>query len=293
MSISSENHVIIPQFLVEACGQSPERLEWLARLPLTVLELSRRWSLDLAAPFNHGEVSCAWVAPVKRNGLSSAVLKISMPHMEADHEIAGLRFWHGDPTVRLLEADQDLGAMLLERCEPGTHLRQLPEDEQDKVIAGLLRRMWREPQAPHPFRPLSTLLETWNRETEEQAHLWPDPGLVREGLDLFGELSGTASDPVLLGTDVHAGNVLRAQREPWLVIDPKPFVGDRTYDATQHVLNCSASLRSDPLGTIRRFSGLLGVDPERVRLWTFARVAADPRRHWTQEALDVARRLAP
>jgi hypothetical protein len=93
----------------------------------------------------------------------------------------------------------------------------------------------REPQAPHPFRPLSTLLETWKRETEEQAQLWPGPGLVREGLDLFGELSVTPSEPVLLGTDVHAGNVLRAQREPWLVIDPKPFVGDRTYDATPHL----------------------------------------------------------
>ena len=116
---------------------------------------------------------------------------------------------------------------------------------------------------------------------------------MREGLDLFAELSATASEPVLLGTDVHAGNVLRAQREPWLVIDPKPFVGDRTYDATQHVLNCSARLRSDPLGMLERFSGLLGVDPVRVRLWVFARAAADPRPHWTQEALDVARRLAP
>ena len=26
--------------------------------------------------------------------------------------------------------------------------------------------------------------------------------------------------------DVTPGNVLRAEREPWLMIDPKPFVGD-------------------------------------------------------------------
>ncbi len=78
---------------------------------------------------------------------------------------------------------------------------------------------------------------------------------------------------MLLATDLHAGNVLRAEREPWLVIDPKPFIGDPAYDATQHLLNCEARLRSDPDRTIRRFSELLDLDYERVRLWTFARVA--------------------
>jgi streptomycin 6-kinase len=75
-----------------------------------------------------------------------------------------------------------------------------------------------------------------------------------------------------LATDLHAGNVLRARRAPWLVIDPKPFVGDPAYDATQHLLNCSARLRSDPDRLIRRFADLLSADHDRVRLWLFARV---------------------
>jgi streptomycin 6-kinase len=88
--------------------------------------------------------------------------------------------------------------------------------------------------------------------------------------------------------------VLRAQREPWLVIDPKPFIGDRSYDATQHLLNSRSRLLADPQGTIQRFSDLLGVDPIRVRLWTFARAAADPRSDWFQDPLkEVARLLAP
>ncbi len=74
-----------------------------------------------------------------------------MPHMEGEHEIDGLRFWDGDPTVRLLMADDDLGAMLLERCEPGTVLRALAECEQDAVISGLLRRLWRAHQHNIPF----------------------------------------------------------------------------------------------------------------------------------------------
>jgi streptomycin 6-kinase len=97
-----------------------------------------------------------------------------------------------------------------------------------------------------------------------------------------------------LATDLHAGNVLRAQREPWLVIDPKPFVGDPAYDATQHLFNCSARLRSDPEGTIRRLADLLEVDHERLRLWIFARAAAEPREDWSNgDRLDVARNIAP
>jgi len=214
--------------------------------------------------------------------------------MEGEHEIHGLHFWDGDPTVRLIEGDDEIGAMLVERCEPGTPLRSLEEHEQDLVIARLLRRLWRSPDAPHPFRPLSTLTEYWSTETLAAADRWPDSGVVREGLRLFQELRHSGSEEVLLATDLHAGNVLRAQREPWLVIDPKPYVGDPAYDATQHLFNCDTRLRSRPDRTIRRFADLLGVDYERVRLWTFARAAAEPRDDWQDNWKSVlARALAP
>ena len=225
---------------------------------------------------------------------AAAILKLGMPHMEGAHEIQGLRFWHGDPTVRLLEADDDLGAMLLERCDPGTALRALPETEQDIVIARLLHRLWRSPSPPHPFRPLSALTAYWSDETLSQADRWPDPGLVREGLRLLRDLPHTAPREALLATDLHAGNVLRAQREPWLVIDPKPFVGDPAYDATQHLFNCADRLRSAPDTTIHRFADLLGVDYERVRLWVFARAAAEPRNRWEESGrFALARAMAP
>ena len=110
--------------------------------------------------------------------------------------------------------------------------------------------------------------------------------------ELFRELAANTSEPVLLGTDVHAGNVLRAQREPWLLIDPKPFVGDRTYDATQHLFNCPARMADDPHATIRRVADLLEVDHERLRLWMFARAAAEPRDTWSEASMAVARAIA-
>ncbi|MGI9075027.1 MAG: aminoglycoside phosphotransferase family protein [Bryobacteraceae bacterium] len=286
--------LILPERLAITCGKNPEHAQWLERLPETLRYLEHRWSLTLGAPFNSEEVSCAWVAPVARADGTSAVLKLGMPHMESEHELHGLRFWNGNPTVRLLEADDHLGAMLLERCEPGTVLRALPEPEQDVVIAQLLNRLWRSPSSPHPFRPLAAMTAYWSNETLAQAEQWPDSGLVSEGLRLFEELPRSAPRQVLLATDLHAGNVLRAQREPWLVIDPKPFVGDPAYDGTQHLFNCDVRLRSDPEGTIRRFADLLGVDHERVRLWTFARAAAEPRDNWKDDnSFALARALAP
>lgn len=283
----------IPAGLAASCRKSADRLAWLDRLPDALRRLELEWSLTLGAPFDGEEVSCSYVAPVVRNDGTPAVLKIAMPHMEGQHEIAGLRFWRGDPTVHLLAYDDRLGAMLLERCEPGTVLREREEREQDVVISGLLRRLWRQPAQPHPFRPLSALTAYWS-ETRAQANHWPDAGLVREGRRLLEELPRSSPVEALLATDLHAGNVLRAQRQPWLVIDPKPFVGDTAYDATQHLFNCLTRLRSDPDGTIQRFADLLEVDHARVRLWTFARAAAAPRDNWNNSALfNLARAIAP
>jgi len=91
-------------------------MAWLARLPHAIAQLEERWQLSIGERFD-GEGDASWVAPAVRRDGSPGVLKLGMPHMEAEHEADGLRFWNGDPTVRLLEADDSLGAMLLERCD--------------------------------------------------------------------------------------------------------------------------------------------------------------------------------
>jgi len=234
-----------------------------------------------------------------------------MPHMEGEHEIHGLRFWDGDPTVRLLMADDDLVAMLLERCEPGTVLRALPESEQDVVISGLLRRLWRSPSSPHPFRSLSTLTEYWTSETLGQSEQWPDVGLVREGLQLLKELPRNASSKVLLATDLHAGNVVRAEREPWLVIDPKPLSGDPHYEVAPLLWNrwdaFGGGIRT---GVRSRFDAIVEVaelDADRARHWVVVRMvhnamsalteSTDPQprvdRDWLTICVSVAKAVQP
>jgi streptomycin 6-kinase len=264
----------VPARLAENAGASARGRRWLADLAPRVQKLSEDWGLTLGAPFED-EVRYSWVARATRSDGTPAVLKIPLPHFEAAGEIPGLRFWNGDGAVRLLAADEDQSAMLLERCEPGTKLRVLPEAEQDVVLAALLRRLWRPVPGPHPFHTLAEMTAHWAepRFTGDEA-AWPDAGLVRAAHRLYAELPRSAPREVLLATDLHAGNVLRAEREPWLAIDPKPFVGDPAYDATQHLVNCAGRLRADARATCTRLADLLEVDAERVRAWTFARTAA-------------------
>ena len=158
---------------------------------------------------------------------------------------------------------------------PGTQLRGRPEAEQHVVITDLLRSVWAvELPSDHPFRPLSAMADDWVLRAEDRIAADPgrlDAGLARDGLALFRELSRTGPTEVLLFTDLHAGNVLSGQRRPWLLIDPKPYVGDPHYDVLQHLLNCNASLQADPIGLLTEVADLASLDAERVRQWLFAR----------------------
>lgn len=282
----------VPERLRASAEREPGGSTWLEQLPETLAELTQRWQLTLSEPFE-AEGSCSWVAAGSAAG-APCVLKLALPHFEGADEIAGLRFWAGEPTVQLLAEDPASNALLLERCRPGTALRSLPEPEQDVVLARLLRRLWRPVAPPYAFRTLQAMIQYWSSRAESRRSSWRDGGLVRDGLQLFQRLSLPAPSDVLLATDLHAGNVLRAEREPWLVIDPKPFVGDPAYDATQHLLNCRRRLSATPQPTLERLAELLEQSAERIQLWTFARVAVEcSHPHTPEETLQLARRLAP
>ena len=285
----------IPSALATTCALTQNGREWAERLPDVVDEMCSRWklSIDLVVEGDSGDASNSWVALVSRGNGTGAVLKIGLPHMEAKDEIEALRILKGKPTVMLLDADEENNAMLLEECAPGTSLRIVFQPDQDFVIAGLLKRFWITPRGKHSFRPLSKMIHHWTARTRTQRPLWHENSIVEHGLELFEQLLSTSMDEYLLATDLHAGNVLASLREPWLVIDPKPFLGDRAYDATQHLLNCRERLRSDPFGTMRRFADSLGMSYDRVIAWTFARLAAEPRDDWDDEATAIAKLIRP
>jgi streptomycin 6-kinase len=296
----------VPSYLQAATDTGgPARVAWLAALPDRVEQLAERWGLDLGERFEPGG-ACSWVAPATDPDGRDVALKVSWQHTEALHEAEGLAALSGEGAVEVYRFEQleparpgagpdgDGGttAMLLERCRPGTALRVRPEAEQHVVVTDLLRSVWAVELPPdHPFRPLSVMADDWAAAAEACLAADPgqlDAGVAREGLALFRELSRPGPADVLLLTDLHAGNVLSGERRPWLLIDPKPYVGDPHYDVLQHLLNCEESLAADPIGLLTEVADLAGLDPGRVRQWLFARCvkeSLDGGRPWL--ALDV------
>jgi streptomycin 6-kinase len=264
--------------LVRHGNAAVTRRTWMAKLPRVVDDLARLWSLDVGRPFQPGG-QASWVARARRRSGDQVVLKIGWRHDEAIHELDGLQVWNGDGVVLLLDAwtSDDTTALLLESCEPGSALKKtLPPLEQDVIVTGLLRRLWIDPPTSHPFRPLQAMCDWWSDEYEEKyaaQRRGPrlEQGLSNAGIELFRNLPGTAERSVLLFTDLHPDNVLAAGREPWLAIDPKPYVGDPTYDPLQHMLNFPDRLVADPVGFALRIARLLDLDSGRLRQWLFAR----------------------
>lgn len=288
----------------------------------------QRWSLELTGSLP-GSTS-GWILTARRaaggsasarppdagptGGSDDLILKIAWAHAESRDEAAGLRAWSGCGGVEVIDAvrDGDLSIILMRRVRPGTTLAAsaLSRDEEDVVLAGLLRRLWEAPgavrlaeavaggsagaagaagaaeAAGERVRPLADLCEFWadgaQRTLAADPHGLP-PAVIDRGLDLLRALSrpvgplGWSGAPRLLATDLHRFNVLAAREDPglapedWRVIDPKPYAGDPHYDLTQHMLNYPERLRRDPARFAARITTLTGLDAHRAQAWLFAR----------------------
>jgi streptomycin 6-kinase len=286
----------VPALLRDCRGATEEGRAWLRALPDAVAELAERWSLQVGEPFQPGGQT-AWVARARDRTGRDLVLKVGRAHEEAEHEAEGLRAWQGRGVVGLHAAARLPGSigLLLERCRPGTPLGEcVCEAEQDVVVTRLLAGLHQAP-TDGPFRPLAQMCDMWTAGFLRRSAAAPprlvDPGLARDAARLFTQLPRTAERQVLLCTDLHAGNVLASSGEQWLVIDPKPYVGDPCYDLLQHALNCPKRLVADPVGLARRLAALAHVDADRVRLWLFARCAVEGLER--PDLAATARTLAP
>ncbi|MDQ3778447.1 MAG: aminoglycoside phosphotransferase family protein [Actinomycetota bacterium] len=273
----------IPQPLVREWAH--ERA-WIDHLPRLVVECSERWGIELEEPV---ETPHSLVVPA-----GDVVLKLNAPsHYEADHEADALAVWAGAGAARLLARDDARRALLLERCRPGTRLWDAGGDA-PAVVADILPRLARSLDAPHPFRLLADEAERWAEEVPERYDRSGRPferRVLELAVDVFRSADTSAAS--LVNQDLHGGNILRAEREPWLVIDPKPLVGERELDAVGLLRN--AALRREPLDRWLDVLAALGLDRDRARGWGIAHALAwgwEVRRGWSEASIHVARTIA-
>ncbi|GAA3134090.1 streptomycin 6-kinase [Kribbella aluminosa] len=257
------------QCTVEREGAAGE--EWLAELPGIVDQLLGKWDLEQEGDVLHGQVGV--VVPV----VGDAVLKVSFPHPGNVHEPDAFEAWEGRGAVKLYERDDAQYAMLLERAHPST----LGEHTEDvATIAGDLLRQLTIP-APDGLPRMSDKAESWAVELRKDAaeldHPLPDT-VVEEAMAVVDELCRVQPETLVHG-DFHARNILRADREPWLVVDPKGYVGDPAFDAAIFLRTRAyylligdgldgADLLRHLQAELGEFAEASGVDAERIRRWT-------------------------
>lgn len=248
--------------LIEDSGDLADR--WLAGLPALAETMLDRWSLRLDGELMHGFAGV--VLPVRRPDGTPAVLKLTFPHDEAEHEALALSIWDGAGTVRLLDHDADAWALLLERLDPATSLLDVPIGTAIEVLGGLIRRLDRP--APPQLHHLRDRAARWaaSMPVENDGQV-PDE-LVDRAVGLCRELGPAAGDR-LVNEDLHYENVLRGTREPWLLIDPKPVAGDLEFGVILLLWN-----RFDEAALERRLADVVevaGLDLDLARAWTFVR----------------------
>jgi streptomycin 6-kinase len=253
---------------------------WLAELPAIADDVLARWGCTPAGDTMHGQVGI--VIPVQ----DDRVVKISFPHPGNDHEADAFVAWGGRGAVQLYERDDERYAMLLERAHPTTLVEH---DEDVVVIAGDLHRRLRIP-APDDLPRMSDQADAWEEELRKDAaeldHPLP-PYVLDAALAVVDDL-GRDQPEILIHGDFHPRNILRADREPWLAVDPKGYVGDPAYDATTFLRTRAAhQLGADDLINVLNrelelFAEAAELDPERIRRWaylTMVRSAFWGRRH--------------
>ena len=264
----------VPEAFVTSYGMNA----WVCGLPGLAAELLDRWGLRPDGPAVHG--MAAVVLPVTGEDRPPAVLKLQEPREETTAAVIGLRAWDGAGIVRLLEADPATGAMLLERLDADRPLSTVDDDgEAMEILASLLARLVAVP-APDGLRRLADIAVAMLAQVPRAAAGLADPAerrLLHTCASAVAELVGEAGDR-LLHWDLHPGNVLAGEREPWLAIDPESLAGDPGFDllpALEGRWDAVVATGDVERAVLRRFDLLtdaIGGDRRRAVGWTLGRI---------------------
>ena len=233
------------------------------------------------------------------------VLKLTKTDDEL-HSGAVLRAFGGDGTVRVLESE--MGAVLLERLDPGEELvnlvRRGRDDEATTILAQVISKL-----ANHTPPAECPTVADWGRgfdrylqSGDQQIH----HDLVREAQLLYHELAASQRTTMLLHGDLQHYNVLFDRERSWTAIDPKGVIGELEYEVGALLRNPVElpelfANRATVERRLKILTTLLPLNHARALKWSFAQAVLSA--IWTVEdehtlepnnsALQLARELKP
>lgn len=264
-------------FISRITGTYPEKGDaWLQALPDLLQDIQREWDLTILPP--PLPLSYHYVVPCRTRDSQQAILKLGVPHQELTREINALQHFRGNGAVRLMKAQTDKGAMLLERLQPGHTLLAVDDPHQAAAIAAdVAKNLWSPPPSGQSFPTLARWGEGLDRlqNTSRYGSLPFPRQIVERAESAFHDLLETSSEPVLLHGDLHHRNILRG-RDAWLAIDPKGVIGEPAYEAGAFLRNPMPEiLEWDQFQNLTKrrldiFQKRCGLPRQRMLYWAFA-----------------------
>lgn len=265
--------VQLPESFVQTIrGVHKEKgIKWLEQFDALIDYCEQRWSFRVMDPYS---LSYNFAAPVVFRDGSGAALKLGVPGEEFRAEAEAVGIYDGQGMAKLLDVDMGRGIMLLEQLKPGKTLNTLSDDDEaTRIAADIMRRLRRA----DPGRAVFPTTAKWAQGLE-RLRLRYDGGtgplpesMVSLAEAQFRELHQTMRDPLLLHGDLHHENILSAQRESWLAIDPKGLIGEAEYGVIQYLMNHLPDHR--PIETINRridlFVQELDLSKDRILQWGY------------------------
>lgn len=243
--------------------------DWLLQLNDLLEHLRSTWELSFGQPFS--DATEAFVCEAILKDGTPVVLKIVIPRdgNAVHHEATALKIASGEGCVKLLRADESLGALLLERLGPTLYSRGLPIEERHEILCATVERLWRP--APESGLPtgaekalwlvdfIATTWEALERPCSERS--------IEHALSCAGRRHHAFDDEraVLVHGDVHQWNALVSGHD-FKLIDPDGLLAEAEYDL-------GVLMREDPL---ELFSG----DPFDRARWLAQRCNLDATAIW-------------
>ncbi len=295
MSAAAGQQITVPARLTATVRARADEAElaWLTALPDTVAAQLARWELTLERVVEPGG-RLSLVCTVLRADGTKAVLKTGLTTPETAQEPAALAHWAGRGSVLLL-AEDPARALLLERLYGDIPLRSLAEGKAMLEATSLLQRLWIPPADGHPFRTVADQVTELSAGLRRHRELSPEAQpLVDEALEVSAALLADGTEHLLLHGDFQHGNVLAADRSPWLAVSPRPLVGERAYDLAWLAQDRLDTLAGSPgaRGAARRrlhqLADAVEVDHDRLRGWALFRTVEAGLRQLAEGSTDSA-----
>lgn len=242
---------------------------WLDDLPELIASLEVQWAITVGRVYP--DATEAVVAQAVRHDDTPAVLKLGIPRAMVDlrDEITVLRLADGHGCARLLEADPDRAALLLERLGPSMHDLALPFDQRLPLLCDLAAQVWRP--AAGSGLPTGAWKAQWLIDYVAEQWQVLDRPCSERAVDhaiACAEQRRAAHDDErarLVHGDVHEWNALQ-KGVGFALVDPDGLLAEPEYDL-------GVLMREDPVE-------LMAGNPRRRAAYLAARTGRDAEAVW-------------